>query len=210
MRMRFVGRAIYGGPVRAHVLREVVTPQFERLVGSLRGCRVLEIGAGSGTGAQLLLERLDAHEVHALDLDPRMLRLARARVGRRVPTLLADMSAIPAASASYDAVVGFGALHLADDWRGALHEIARVLRPAGRFLFEQPTNPLHRIALKRPGGGRLPGGFGYVELISGIERAGLEVTARVGAGIGGIDLVGVARKVAQSKGQTIQAKSPMI
>lgn len=200
MRMGVVGRAIYSSPLRAHVLRDVVTPQFVRLVGSLRGCRVLEIGAGCGVGAQLILEQLEAQEVHALDLDPLMLRRARARLGSRLPALLADMSAIPAASATYDAVVGFGALHLADKWRGALHEIARVLRPQGRFLFEQPTNPLHRIALKRPGGGRVPGGFARAELIGGIERGGLEVAEAVGTGIGGLDLVGVAQKIARSDG----------
>lgn len=71
----------------------------------------------------------------------------------------------------------------------------RESSPRIRCLFEQPTNPLHRVALRRPGGGRIPGGFEYVELSSGVESAGMEVTATAGSGIGRLDLVGVARKV---------------
>ena len=50
----------------------------------------------------------------------------------------------------------------------------------------------------------MPGGFARVELISDIESAGLEVTDDVGTGIGGLDLVGVARKIARSDGEHVQ------
>lgn len=194
MRMGSVGRAIFSSRVRERVLRDAVAPQLVRLGGTLQDCRVLEVGAGSGAGAQLLLEQFEARSVDALDLDPEMLGRAQVRLGRRAPTVLADMSALPFPGAAYDVVVGFGALHLADDWRGALREIARVLEPGGRYLFEQPINPVVRVALKRRAGGRVPGGFGRAELVDAMAHAGLVVqnSARVGAG--GLDLVGVAAK----------------
>lgn len=194
MRMGSVGRAIFSSHVRERVLRDTVTPQLVRLGGTLQDCRVLEVGAGSGAGAQLLLEQFRARSVDALDLDPAMLCRAVARLGHRVPAVLADMSAMPFPSAAYDVVVGFGALHLADDWRGALREICRVLEPGGRYLFEQPINPLLPVALKRPGGGRVPGGFGRFELIDAMAHAGFVVERSARVGIGGLDLVGLATK----------------
>lgn len=101
---------------------------------------------------------------------------------------------LPVRDCSYDAVVDFGALHLADAWQRQIREIARVLRPGGRFFFEQPINPGHRWAIDRPGGGRLPGGFGQEELVDEIHSAGLSTIGLSRVGLGRLDLIGVARK----------------
>ena len=195
MRMNRVGRQFFGSSIRSRMLRDTVTPALLRLGGSLAGCRVLEIGAGVGSGAQLILGLLGAESVHALDLDPLMLRRARSS-GRPIAKLIADMSAIPAADSVYDAVVNYGALHLADNWRGALREVARVVRPGGRLFFEQPINPLSRFAFDRAGGGRIPGGFGRVELLEAIERSGFTMIGVQQVGFGRLDLVGAAQRTA--------------
>ena len=89
-------------------------------------------------------ERFGAAEVHAFDLDPDMVRRARARLAPyleagRLRLEVGDASAIPAESASYDAVFDFGILHHVPDWRAAVAEVARVLRPGGVFFFEEVT-----------------------------------------------------------------------
>ena len=170
-------------------------PAFERLGGELTGCRVLEVGAGRGVGAESILDVLHAAAIDAVDLDPSMTRLARDRLrGRPASVLSANNTALPFADGAYDAVVDFGGIHLADDWCGVLGEIARVLRPDGWFYFEQPLNPASRWTIDLPGGGRFPGGFGLAELLGALEAAGLAVVGTERRGVGGLDLIGVAHK----------------
>jgi ubiquinone/menaquinone biosynthesis C-methylase UbiE len=47
---------------------------------------------------------------------------------------IADMTALPFRSGSFDVVVATHVFHLVDGWQRALHEILRVLRPGGLFL----------------------------------------------------------------------------
>ncbi|MDJ0653203.1 MAG: class I SAM-dependent methyltransferase [Xanthomonadales bacterium] len=144
-------------------LRELLQRRFEarrlrRLGGPLNGGRVLEIGCGRGVGIEIILNDFGADTVHGFDLDPRMVRLAArrtARCGERVSVWLGDASAISAADASYDAVFDFGIVHHIPNWRRAVAEIGRVLKPGGRFYGEEVlepfiVNPLIRSLLRHP------------------------------------------------------------
>ncbi|WP_232526947.1 class I SAM-dependent methyltransferase [Mycobacterium intracellulare] len=113
---------------------------------------------GSGYGSQLILERFGAACVDAVDLDPAMIRRAGrrlARYGEQVRLARGSATdlhaALDAQDASYDAVFDFGIVHHIPDWRNALAEVARVLRPGGRFYFEEVT----AHALARPTNQRL-------------------------------------------------------
>lgn len=192
--MRLLGRAVFNSRWRARSQAHVIGPELRRLGGSLTGCSVLEIGSGCGRGAELVLNDFDAASVQALDVDPVMVRMAAERLGTRASVTNADMAALPFADASYDVVVDFGGLHLADAWRPAIREVVRVLRPGGRFFFEQPLNPFYRRAIPRRGGGRIPGGFGRQELLGEIQDAGLTILGVTSVGLGRLDLTGAARK----------------
>lgn len=134
-------------------------PVLARFGGRLiPGSRALEIGCGSGYGSQLILERFGAACVDAVDLDPAMIRRAGrrlARYGEQVRLARGSATdlhaALDAQDASYDAVFDFGIVHHIPDWRNALAEVARVLRPGGRFYFEEVT----AHALARPTNQRL-------------------------------------------------------
>jgi SAM-dependent methyltransferase len=106
-----------------------------RLLGDVAGRRVLEIGCGSAPCSRWL--RREGAATVAFDLSAGMLHRAAAlnRVtGLAVPLVQADAAALPFGSSSFDVVCSaFGALPFLDDVGAALREVARVLRPGGRF-----------------------------------------------------------------------------
>jgi SAM-dependent methyltransferase len=107
-----------------------------RLLGDVRGRRVLEIGCGSAPCSRWL--RGEGADVVALDLSAGMLARAaelNRSTGVAVPLLQADVGALPVTDASVDvACSAFGGLPFVADVEGALREVARVLRPGGRFV----------------------------------------------------------------------------
>jgi ubiquinone/menaquinone biosynthesis C-methylase UbiE len=197
--MNAFGRATMNNPARALAQRRQIVPTMIRLGGSLAGCRVLELGCGRGVGTELLLDVMEAAEVHAVDLDPVMVDKARHRVGQRATVELADMTALAVPDAHYDAVVDFGAVHLVPEWRKAVQEVARVLRPRGRYYFEEIVGRIFRATMPLATGRRMAGGFGEHAYLSELERLGLTVEATAKprlallSGMVG-DLIGVARR----------------
>src|SRR4051794_26009301 len=93
---------------------------------------VLELGTGAGANAAALLDRYPQVRLTATDVDPAMLDATRGRLaafGDRVSVQPADASSLEFGDASFDAVVSLIMLHHVGDWRAALGEVARVLRP---------------------------------------------------------------------------------
>ena len=106
------------------------------LLGDVAGRRVLEVGCGSAPCARWLRTR--GADVVALDLSGGMLARA-AELGRStgvaVPLLQADAAALPLGDATFDlACSAYGGLPFVADTDGVLREVARVLRPGGRFV----------------------------------------------------------------------------
>jgi demethylmenaquinone methyltransferase / 2-methoxy-6-polyprenyl-1,4-benzoquinol methylase len=112
------------------------------------GDAALDVCCGTGDLAlELAREVGPTGSVVACDFSEQMLELARAKAanaGAEVRFEWADALALPYPDASFDAVtVGFGVRNLADLDRG-LAEMARVLRPGGRLVIleiTQPTRP---------------------------------------------------------------------
>lgn len=96
---------------------------------------VLEIAVG--TGRNLPFYPPGTHLV-GIELSPEMLRLGTARaeaLGVEIDLRLGDAQALDFPDASFDSVVcAFGLCTIPDD-RQAVREVARVLRPGGRFLL---------------------------------------------------------------------------
>ncbi|MEO5822673.1 MAG: ubiquinone/menaquinone biosynthesis methyltransferase [Vicinamibacteraceae bacterium] len=107
------------------------------------GQSVLDLATGTGDLALAAAAR--GAGVIGLDLTPRMIHLARQKpAASAVRFLVGDMTSLPLPPASVDVVTtGYGLRNVPDLDR-AIAEIARVLRPGGRFLsldFEKPAHP---------------------------------------------------------------------
>jgi SAM-dependent methyltransferase len=107
-----------------------------RVLGSIEGCDVLEIGCGTAY-MSAWLARAGARPV-AIDLSGEQLRTAarcQDRYRIRFPVAEADGQRLPFAAGSFDLVVSeYGAGPWCDPARW-LPEAARVLRPGGRLVF---------------------------------------------------------------------------
>lgn len=104
----------------------------------LSGCeRVLDAGCGAGHASLAVAPY--AVQVTAYDLSPDMLAQTRALAAERglsnIVTRQGDVAALPFAAGEFDAAVSRYSAHHWPDPAAALSEIARVLRPGGRFVL---------------------------------------------------------------------------
>ncbi len=122
------------------------------LLGELPGRRVLEVGCGSAPCARWLA--VQGARVFGLDLSAAMLRhavQAARETGISVPLVQADAARLPFDDSSFDlACSAFGAVPFVADSAAVMREVARVLRPGGRWVFAV-THPLRWIFPDDPG-----------------------------------------------------------
>ena len=123
-----------------------------RLLGDVRGRRVLEVGAGSAPCSRWLA-RQGARPV-ALDLSRGMLRHAAAlgrATGVPVPLVQAGAEHLPFGDATFDVVCSaFGAVPFVAEPDRVMREVARVLRPGGIFVFAV-NHPMRWLFSDDPG-----------------------------------------------------------
>jgi demethylmenaquinone methyltransferase/2-methoxy-6-polyprenyl-1,4-benzoquinol methylase len=100
--------------------------------------RALDLATGTGDLAVALARLWPGVQVDALDASPRMIEQARQRLAARdadvttaVAPMVGDMMALPQGDASVDVITASYAVRNVPDARGAVREMARVLRPGG-------------------------------------------------------------------------------
>lgn len=166
--------------------------------------RVLDLG--TGTGAVAFKAAPHVTRVLAVDISAAMLEHARAlatRMGaRNVELREGRAEAIPAPDASQDAVLASLSLMYAIDRAAAAREIARVLRPGGRFVAAAWAGPERcdivrfqqtagKLAPKPPVAGVGPGALADPkEFLDQLRAAGVEAhveTEELGFEFAGFD-----------------------
>lgn len=122
------------------------------LLGGVDGRRVLEVGCGAAQCGRWLASQ--GAEVVAVDLSAGQLAHARrlsAATGIAVPLVQADAGRLPLAASSFDlACSAFGAVPFVADSGAVMAEVARVLRPGGRWVFSL-THPIRWCFADDPG-----------------------------------------------------------
>jgi SAM-dependent methyltransferase len=108
-----------------------------RLLGDVRGQVVLEVGCGAAQCGRWLIAQ--QAQVIGIDLSAGQLLQARRldeRTGVPVPVAQADAERLPIRDATVDiACSAYGALPFVADSARVMSEVARVLRPGGRWAF---------------------------------------------------------------------------
>jgi SAM-dependent methyltransferase len=133
---------------------------------------VLEVGCGAAQCARWLREQ--GAEVIGFDLSAGQLRHAREAIAAYAgpaPLLVqADAARIPLRDASADlACSAFGAVPFVADSAAVMREVARVLRPGGRWVFST-NHPMRWCMLDDPGPAGLVVERSYFDRRAYVER----------------------------------------
>ncbi|AKK10992.1 class I SAM-dependent methyltransferase [Corynebacterium uterequi] len=141
---------------------EMLDEAEARLLGDVRGARVLEIGCGSAGCARWLAQHSTARLVAGIDLSREMLRHAPATEAALVQ---GDALHLPFSDAKFDvAFSAFGALPFLPDATSALREIRRVLRPGAAFVFSV-NHPMRWVFPDDPGPAGLTATYSYFDRV---------------------------------------------
>jgi ubiquinone/menaquinone biosynthesis C-methylase UbiE len=134
----------------------VNTPGFLAMLPPISGLHGLDIGCGEGTNTRALA-KLGARMM-AIDVSPTFVRHARETeidAGDGIVYDVADAQALPFPDDSFDFATAFMSLMDVPDYRTALGEANRVVRPGGFFQFSilHPCfTPPHRRVLRDDAG----------------------------------------------------------
>jgi trans-aconitate 2-methyltransferase len=101
--------------------------------------RVLDAGCGSGRVTSILLDRLPAGRVVALDGSPSMIEAASTnlrRFGDRVEFVIADLQRPLPVAGTVDAILSTATFHWVPDQDALYRNLAAALRPGGRLVAQ--------------------------------------------------------------------------
>jgi SAM-dependent methyltransferase len=126
--------AAYAAETEANLINGYYArPAILDLAGDVAGRRILDAGCGSGPVLGALRDR--GAVVTGIDSSPKMVELARERLGAEADLHLADVSSpLPFPDAAFDDVIVSLVLHYLEDWTAPLAELRRVLAPGGRLI----------------------------------------------------------------------------
>ena len=140
------------------------------LLGDTAGLDVLEVGCGAAQASRWLAGQ--GARVVGVDLSAGMLCESRTldrAVGVRTPVVQADATRLPFVDSGFDlACSAYGAVPFVADSGSVMAEVARVLRPGGRWVFSL-THPIRWAFPDDPGPGGLRVGFSYFDRTPYVE-----------------------------------------
>ena len=152
MKLNWAERWVVNNPVRVFQ-QHIEMKWFRHMMPLKAGATILEVGCGRGAGAKLIQSAFKPSQLHILDLDIKMIQGAKTHLSEAtkdtITMYVGDSIDLPFKSDTLDALFGFGFLHHVPNWRRALSEIARVLKPDGVYYIEELYPSLYQNVITK-------------------------------------------------------------
>lgn len=116
--------------------RHLINPVLLRMLGDVRGQRVLDAGCGQGYFSRMLATR--GARVTGVEPTDAMFTYNQEKeraLQQGIHYVQADLTRLPDLGSWYDAVVCSMVLPAIPDWKPAMRACVQALRPGGLFLF---------------------------------------------------------------------------
>jgi 2-polyprenyl-3-methyl-5-hydroxy-6-metoxy-1,4-benzoquinol methylase len=143
---------------------ELNNPAAFKLIGEVKGKRVLDLACGEGYNTRILAKK--GAEVTGIDFSEKMIGLARreeAKVKHRIRYCVLNASNLKEFPSGYfDFVTCFMSLQDVKNYKKAISEVSRVLKNKGRFIFSIPHPCFEIISMN---GKRISSGERYFGLV---------------------------------------------
>ncbi|MBU7018605.1 MAG: class I SAM-dependent methyltransferase [Theionarchaea archaeon] len=141
----------------------------------LHNAVIVDAGCGSGYSSELLVNEFHPRELFAFDVMPEQIERARKR-GLSATFFVGDVTSIDLPSQKCDAVFVFAFLHHVPQWKKALQELERILKPGGVLLIEELNKKTlddaeRYLRVYHSKESR----FEWPEFIDGLEEAGFSI-----------------------------------
>ena len=113
-------------------------------IGLKQNLTVLDAGVGTGRTVSPLLDC--GVELIGVDISSAMLKkmakkLKKKNQMKQVSLIVGDVTRLPLRASSFDLILSIQVLHLVENWREAIQDAKRILRPRGVFVVANAGSP---------------------------------------------------------------------
>ena len=131
--------------IQENVEFEVFKRHLRKYNIDIKNSVILDVGCGSGFSTKLISQEFAPRRLVAFDFMPEQIELAKNK-NIQAEFSVGDSTNINMPSSTFDAVFVMGVLHHIPEWKKAIREISRVLKPDGLLLVEEPSKFLLFLA----------------------------------------------------------------
>lgn len=135
--MRRFEHFVINSPLRALAQEYIEIRALKKRVSVAANKVALEIGCGRGTGTTSIKKYFRPKHLYAIDVDSKQIERAKAQIKDKSITFeVADVVKLPYKNETFDIVFDFSVIYHIENWKSALQEIKRVVKPGGQFILE--------------------------------------------------------------------------
>lgn len=120
-------------------------PTTLKLLGNVRGKKILDLGCGTGVYAKILTKK--GARLKGIDISEKEIEIAR-KESPDVEFIIGNAEKLPYKSKEFDIVLSCLVLEHFKDWNNVLKEVNRVLKKNGLFVFSI-GNPVSNCIRKK-------------------------------------------------------------